>query len=106
MRLPRKTMMQGKPRITSAQIRAARALLNWSARELSQRAGVSQSTIHRAEKAAAMPNTHQHGLAAIKSTFERCGVEFLDDSAVRLSAYSDRVDAQPREKRRATQQIR
>jgi predicted DNA-binding transcriptional regulator AlpA len=84
LRFPRKLMMGGKTRITSAQIRAARGLLNWSARQLSQQSGVSQSTIHRAETAEAIPRMHKHGLAAIKSTLEQYGIEFLDDSGVRL----------------------
>jgi transcriptional regulator with XRE-family HTH domain len=73
-----------KTKITSAQIRAARGLLNWSARELSERSGVSQSTIHRAERAEARPTMHEHGLLAIKAALERFGVEFLDESGVRL----------------------
>jgi len=73
-----------KTNITSAQIRAARALLNWSARELSERSGVSQSSIHRAERAKARPSMHEQSLAAIKAALERYGVEFLDDSGVRL----------------------
>jgi transcriptional regulator with XRE-family HTH domain len=82
--IARKVMTDRKTRITSAQIRAARGLLNWSARQLSQRSGVSQSTIHRAESADAIPNMHEHGLAAIKATLEQFGIEFLDDSGVRL----------------------
>jgi transcriptional regulator with XRE-family HTH domain len=72
-----------KANITSAQIRAARALLNWSARELSERSGISQSSIHRAERAKARPSMHKQSLAAIKAALERDGVEFLDDSGVR-----------------------
>jgi transcriptional regulator with XRE-family HTH domain len=75
-----------KTKITSAQIRAARALLNWSARELSERSGISQSSIHRAERAKAHPSMHEHSLAAIKAAVERYGVEFLEDSGVRLRA--------------------
>jgi transcriptional regulator with XRE-family HTH domain len=73
-----------KTNITSAQIRAARALLNWSARELSERSGVSQSSIHRAERAKARPSMHEKSLAAIKAALEQYGVEFLDNSGVRL----------------------
>jgi len=76
--------MKKRINITSAQIRAARGLLNWSARELSRRSGVSQSTIHRAERAEGRPNMHEYGLAAIKAALERCAVEFLEDSGVRL----------------------
>jgi transcriptional regulator with XRE-family HTH domain len=78
--------MSNRPNITSAQIRAARALLNWSARELSTRSGVSQSSIHRAERAESRPSMHAHGLSAIKTALERHGVEFLDESGVQLAS--------------------
>jgi transcriptional regulator with XRE-family HTH domain len=74
--------MGDKIKISSAQIRAARALLDWSARELSKRSGVSQSTIHRAETTDG--NVHGHTLVTIKATFEQFGIEFLSDSGVRL----------------------
>jgi DNA-binding transcriptional regulator YiaG len=70
--------------ITSAQIRAARALLNLSGRRLSQRSGISPSTLHRAENAEGKPNLHASTLIAIKATLEALGVEFLDDTGVRL----------------------
>ena len=73
-----------RTRISSAQIRAARGLLDWSARELSQRSGVSKSTIHRAESSEGVPSVHEHSLAAIKAALEECGIDFLDDSGVRL----------------------
>jgi transcriptional regulator with XRE-family HTH domain len=76
--------MSKKTKITSAQIRASRGLLNWSARELSERSGVSQSSIHRAERAEGRPSMHEQSLAAIKAALERYGVEFLDDSGVRV----------------------
>ncbi len=70
--------------ITSAQIRAARALLNLSGRQLSQRSGISPSTLHRAENAEGKPNMHASTLIAIKAALEALGVEFLDDTGVRL----------------------
>jgi transcriptional regulator with XRE-family HTH domain len=82
--LIREGTVSKKTNITSAQIRAARALLNWSARELAERSGISQSSIHRAERAKAHPSMHEQSLATIKATFERYGVEFLDNSGVRL----------------------
>ena len=82
--LVRTIVMSKKTAITSAQIRAARGLLNWAARELSERSGVSQSSIHRAERAKGRPSMHETSLLAIKETLERYGVEFLEDSGVRL----------------------
>jgi DNA-binding XRE family transcriptional regulator len=71
-------------KISSAQIRAARALLGWSARELAKQAGVSQSTIHRAETAKGVPHIHLASQGAIQTTFEESGIEFLDQSGLRL----------------------
>ena len=65
-----------RTRITSVQIRAARAMLNWSVWELSERSGISQSSIHRAERAEGRPSMHEHSLAAIKAALEQYGVEF------------------------------
>jgi transcriptional regulator with XRE-family HTH domain len=70
--------------ITSAQIRAARGMLNWSARQLAERAGISQLSIHRAERAQGRPNMRENTLAAIKTALESHGIEFLGDSGVRL----------------------
>ena len=70
-RMIREGTVSKKTNIMSAQIRAARALLNWSARELSERSGVSQSSIHRAERAKAHPSMHEQSLAAIKAALER-----------------------------------
>jgi transcriptional regulator with XRE-family HTH domain len=82
--------MQKKIQITSAQIRAARALLNWSARQLSQYSGVSLSTVHRAESAQGVPSAHEQTLAAIKASLEHCGIEFLDLTGVRLARANGR----------------
>jgi transcriptional regulator with XRE-family HTH domain len=73
-----------KPAITGAQIRAARALLNWSVRELSRRCGVSQSAISRAEKVDGLPGMQGRNLATVRSAFEDQGIEFLDTSGVTL----------------------
>ena len=81
--------MSERTRITSVQIRAARAMLNWSVWELSERSGISQSSIHRAERADGHPSMHEHSLAAIKAALERYGVEFLGDSGVCLMVAQD-----------------
>lgn len=74
---PRKSV-EGAAVIAGAQIRAARALLNWSGVELSERAGVSYATIQRAERSDDMPNMQSRNLVAIKRALEAAGVEFLD----------------------------
>ena len=53
--------------ITAPQIRAARALLGWSAAELAKQARVSWSTVQRAEAAEGTPNVQVRNLAAIEA---------------------------------------
>lgn len=69
------------PLVTSAQCRAARALLGWSIEELSRRANVNRNTVGRFESG----DTNPHGstLKLLRLTFERAGVEFLDNGDVR-----------------------
>jgi transcriptional regulator with XRE-family HTH domain len=64
--------------LTGSQIRAARALLKWSGRELSERCGVSYPALQRAEAVDGMPNMQTRNLAAIKSALEAGGVMFID----------------------------
>lgn len=66
------------PMLTGSQIRAARALLKWSGRELADRSGVSYPALQRAEAVDEMPNMQTKNLAAIKSALEAGGVIFLD----------------------------
>jgi transcriptional regulator with XRE-family HTH domain len=77
-------MRMKAPQITGAQIRAARALLKWSARDLARYSAVSHSAIARAEKFDQTPPMQERNLQAIKAAFEANGIEFLDDSGVRL----------------------
>lgn len=76
-------MHAAKPAITGAQIRAARAFLRWSVRDLSQRCGVSESAIARAEKVDAVPGMRGRNLDAVRAAFEIHGIEFLDNTGVR-----------------------
>lgn len=64
--------------LTGSQIRAARALLKWSAHDLAIKCGVSYAAIQRAESVEQMPNMQSRNLAAIKSALEAGGVVFLD----------------------------
>jgi DNA-binding Xre family transcriptional regulator len=63
------------------QIRAARALLGWSAAELARRAGVSWTTLQRAEAATGIPLARAHTLDAIQKALEEGGIEIIDDGA-------------------------
>ena len=78
--------------ITSAQIRAARALLNWSRAELAHESGIGLSSMLRLESAEGIPGSHFTTLEAIKKAFEEAGVEFIgtpdDGPGVRLKKSS------------------
>ena len=64
--------------ITGMQVRAAKALLNWTGSELSARAGVGLSTVRRIEGCDGMLETASIKiLQAIKIAFESAGVEFI-----------------------------
>ena len=67
--------------LTSDQIRAARALVRWSARELAEKADLSLPTIQRLEAAEGVPSTSVQTLMSIKAALEKVGVEFTDDEA-------------------------
>jgi PAS domain S-box-containing protein len=63
--------------LTGAQLRAARGILNWSVRELSQAAGVSSSTIRRLEEMDGAPPGREDSLQLLQTALETGGVEFL-----------------------------
>jgi predicted transcriptional regulator len=64
--------------ITSAQCRAARALLAWSQHELAEAAGVGVVTIHQLEAGTSDPR--RATLEVIGRAFEKAGVEFIDEN--------------------------
>lgn len=66
------------PMLTGAQIRAARALLRWSANELASRSSVSYAAIQRAEAVDAVPNMQTKNLAAIQLALEAAGCQFFE----------------------------
>jgi len=65
---------------TGEQIRAARALLRWSAAQLARAAGVSWRSVQRAESAVGIPRMHTATLDAIRRALEFEGIEFLQNS--------------------------
>lgn len=65
---------------TLDQIRAARALLNWSQTDLAERAGLSQTGIARIESGVNQPNTAT--LDKITQAFDEAGIEFIADRGV------------------------
>jgi transcriptional regulator with XRE-family HTH domain len=67
--------------LTSDQIRAARALVRWSARELAEKAKLSLPTVQRLEAAQGVPSTSVKTLTSIKTALEAAGVEFTNGDA-------------------------
>ena len=63
--------------ISSAQIHAARALLRWSAGDLSQASGVGTATLQRMEVMDGVPSGQVRTLLAIREALESAGVEFI-----------------------------
>ena len=64
--------------LTSDQVRAARALIRWSAQNLADESGVSWKTIQRMEAADGVPSATVKNLKAIQDTLENAGVIFID----------------------------
>ena len=65
--------------VSPAQIRAGRALLGISAKDLADLAGVSWATIQRYEAGGGAQQRSRDTLAKIQQALEREGVEFLGD---------------------------
>jgi transcriptional regulator with XRE-family HTH domain len=63
--------------ITSDQIRAARALLRWSGRDLAEKTGLGFSTLMRLEVLDGVPSAQAKTLETIQRAFEKAGVEFI-----------------------------
>ena len=74
--------------ITSDQIRAARALLKWSADDLAKAADVGVATVRRFESVEGIPSGQIRVLDAVKQALEEAGIEFIgspdDRPGVRL----------------------
>lgn len=66
--------------LTSAQIRAARALLRWSAADLARESAVGANTIRRAEVAEEAIALTAANQLAIRRALEAAGVEFIDEN--------------------------
>jgi transcriptional regulator with XRE-family HTH domain len=65
--------------ISSAHIRAARALLGISAEQLSQMANVPHRTIQRFESAEGIPPSRSGTLERVQRALEAAGIEFIGD---------------------------
>ena len=63
--------------IVGAQLRAARALLNWSASEVAEKSLSTRNTIQRLEQSEGIPSSKIQTILIIKKMFEEAGVEFI-----------------------------
>ncbi len=66
--------------LTSAQIRAARALLRWSANDLAVHSSVGVTTIRRAELTDTETSLTKANDLALRRALENAGVEFIDEN--------------------------
>jgi transcriptional regulator with XRE-family HTH domain len=67
--------------VSGGQIRAARALLNWSQRELSRKSKVAFGTVQRMEKFDGPIGSRTETLAKVVAVFEKAGIEFLNSES-------------------------
>jgi len=72
-------MKKTKP-LTSAQIRASRGLLRWSAEDLAREAALGLATIKRAEAAENETSMTTANDLAVRRALESAGVEFIDEN--------------------------
>lgn len=63
--------------ITSGQIRAARALIKWTGKQLAESSGVAFSTLMRLETGEGVPSAQAKTLEAITRAFSQEGIEFI-----------------------------
>jgi hypothetical protein len=66
--------------LTSAQIRAARALVRWSAEDLANASLVGATTIRRAELTTSETSMTAANDLAIRRALEAAGIEFIDEN--------------------------
>jgi transcriptional regulator with XRE-family HTH domain len=68
------------PTVSSEQVRAARAWLNWSQAVLAQEAGVSTGAVNRFEQGVGVP--HSETTLRLQNALERAGFRFSFDKMV------------------------
>jgi transcriptional regulator with XRE-family HTH domain len=67
--------------ITTAQIRGARGILNWSQQDLAQRTGISATSIGAIENGQTTPR--ESTISTIRKTLENGGIEFIGLEGIR-----------------------
>ena len=68
--------------VTSAQVRMARAALNWTVRDLAEATGLHRNTITNIEVGRYVGN--QDSLGVIESVLRSAGIDFLPGNGLRL----------------------
>ena len=63
--------------ITSPQIRAARAMLDWSREDLSKNSGIGISALMRLESGNGIPGGNIKTFESVQKAFEAAGLEFI-----------------------------
>jgi transcriptional regulator with XRE-family HTH domain len=66
--------------LTAGQMRAARALLRWSAADLAEKSDLGIATVQRAEASDGVPSMTRANMAAIRRALEAAGVEFIAEN--------------------------
>jgi len=66
--------------LTSAQIRAARSLIRWTAEDLAAASTLSVATIRRAELTESETSLTTANDRTIRRTLEAAGIEFIDEN--------------------------
>jgi hypothetical protein len=69
-----------RPPLLALQIRAARALLRWSAEELAEASALGANTVRRAEVTEGATSLTAANDRAIRRALEDAGVEFIDEN--------------------------
>lgn len=67
-------------KVSIRQVKAARALLDWSQEDLASAAGVSVPTVKRLEAAEGPLGGRQETTQKLQTALERGGVEFIDEN--------------------------
>ena len=76
-------------------MRAARALLRWSAKDLGEKSGVSLPTIQRMEAVSGVPSALGTNLEAVSNALASAGVIFLADGETTTGGPGVRLKTNP-----------
>lgn len=83
--------------LTGAQVRAARALLKWSAEVLADSSRLGIATVRRAEAQDGPLTSTPANMQAIREAFERAGIEFIPENGGGVGVrFRVRRDAEPK----------